>query len=242
MNADGPLPDEDRFTELFAAHDEALGHGPGETLVPGTVPPELQPRLERDLARARLLRTALGRPDLGSPDPASALPWQSLGRFWLVRELGRGGFGVVYLAHDPLLNRPVALKVPRAEGAVTPELRQRFQREARPAAGLGRFGPQRAGLGHRPRSGAPQHPGPRARVHLRQLQHGRAPAGGGVAEHREGVGCHAPGPGSGAGPGGRPLIGRRARQGGARIRAPTVREGTSLPPLSPGFAGQRGWG
>src|SRR5262249_37933387 len=39
-------------------------------------------------------------------------------------------------AHDPLLNRDVALKVPRAEVLVTPGWRERFRREAQAAAGL----------------------------------------------------------------------------------------------------------
>jgi hypothetical protein len=68
--------------------------------------------------------------------PTSSLPFTSLGRFRIVRELGHGSFGMVFLAHDPQLRRAVALKVPRPQVLFTPELRERFVREARAAAGL----------------------------------------------------------------------------------------------------------
>jgi tRNA A-37 threonylcarbamoyl transferase component Bud32 len=61
---------------------------------------------------------------------------ERFGRFRIVGELGRGGFGIVYLADDPVLNRRVALKVPHPHTLTSPDLRQRFLREARAAAVL----------------------------------------------------------------------------------------------------------
>ena len=68
------------------------------------------------------------------PQPPVSL--QRIGRFEIVRRLGVGGFGTVYLAHDSQLDRPVALKVPRAGTLDDPEVRERFFREARAAARL----------------------------------------------------------------------------------------------------------
>src|SRR5512145_2168455 len=58
------------------------------------------------------------------------------GRYSLERELGRGGMGVVYLAREVALDRPVAIKLLPPALAARPELRERFLREARTAAQL----------------------------------------------------------------------------------------------------------
>jgi len=65
-----------------------------------------------------------------------ALQETLLGRYSLVEEIGRGGMGVVYLAHEVALDRPVALKLLPPVMAARPEHRERFLREARTAAKL----------------------------------------------------------------------------------------------------------
>ena len=56
-------------------------------------------------------------------------------RYQIIRELGRGGMGVVYLAHDPLLQRDVAIKVMTPD-ILSQDAIERFQREARVVAGM----------------------------------------------------------------------------------------------------------
>ncbi|HEX5831170.1 MAG TPA: serine/threonine-protein kinase [Gemmatimonadaceae bacterium] len=74
-----------------------------------------------DAARERIERDAIGRA-LGA-------------QYQLVRLLGRGGMGAVYLARDRVLHRVVAIKVLLA-GVDAHDARERFRREARLAAQL----------------------------------------------------------------------------------------------------------
>jgi serine/threonine-protein kinase len=65
-----------------------------------------------------------------------ALQTALAGEYSLDREIGRGGMGIVYLAREVRLARPVAIKILPRELAAQPELREAFLREARTAAAL----------------------------------------------------------------------------------------------------------
>jgi serine/threonine protein kinase len=146
MNPDDPEAGDDPFSELLAAYDEALATGqPPES---PTLPPELAERVARAQACLRRLEQhRRGTPEPPKTPPPEVTPVEGLsldgqggisqvGRWQFLGELGRGGSGIVYLAWDPLLHREVAVKVPRPEVLLTPELRRRFLREAQAAAGL----------------------------------------------------------------------------------------------------------
>jgi len=84
-------------------------------------------------ALSALLADLVRAPELGGVPPLN--PGELIGRFEIVRELGRGGFGVVYEARDRELNRAVALKVVRVGERAGPR-EERLLAEAETAARL----------------------------------------------------------------------------------------------------------
>jgi predicted Ser/Thr protein kinase len=70
------------------------------------------------------------------PEMRSSTPPERIGRYKIIRQIGQGGMGKVYLAHDEQLDRDVALKVPKFDPDEGPHVRERFYREARAAAAL----------------------------------------------------------------------------------------------------------
>jgi serine/threonine-protein kinase len=69
-------------------------------------------------------------------DELALQPGDRIGPYDIVGEIGRGGMGRVYLAHDMRLQRMVAVKALRTDVTINYAQRERFRREARAAAAL----------------------------------------------------------------------------------------------------------
>src|SRR5688572_7724409 len=61
---------------------------------------------------------------------------EKIDRYEVKEEIGRGGMATVYFAHDPRMHRDVAIKILLRELLTSPDVRERFSREARVIAGL----------------------------------------------------------------------------------------------------------
>ena len=98
-------------------------------MITSIAPEALRPRVEGDFANDRVKHDIMARL-FGDPSPTARI-----GRFTVVRELGRGGTGVVHAAYDEQLDRKVAVKLLHADGQ-DPGARARLLREAQAMARL----------------------------------------------------------------------------------------------------------
>jgi serine/threonine protein kinase len=98
--------------------------------------PNLATFIRQMLPTLQLLRTPIGDLSLTGASAESSGLRGCLGDYRLVREVGRGGKGVVYEAEQISLGRRVALKILPFAAALDPKQLQRFKNEAQAAAHL----------------------------------------------------------------------------------------------------------
>jgi serine/threonine protein kinase len=110
---------------------------PEQDLLEVFVEEQLLPRDLAEQLRQELDRTQVAEPTTPAPaDSDGQTPIRQLGRYRLLRKIGEGAMGEVYLAHDPQENRPVAIKILAKHLEENASLVERFQREAELASRL----------------------------------------------------------------------------------------------------------
>jgi len=129
-----PALDDPRVIAAVEAYLTALeaGRAPDRSQFLAGYPQEMAAALADCLDGLELVRSGgleLRAPRLPEPPP-------SLGDFRLIREVGRGGMGIVYEAEQISLRRRVALKVLSLAGGLDARQLQRFRTEAQAAAQL----------------------------------------------------------------------------------------------------------
>src|SRR5947209_8633898 len=98
--------------------------------------PEHASELRELLPSIAMMEKLRQRKELSRPEEMGPLAIAQLGDYHIIREIGRGGMGVVYQARQESLGREVAVKVLSKHSLLDPGKRQRFEREAMAAARL----------------------------------------------------------------------------------------------------------
>jgi serine/threonine protein kinase len=121
----GEEPTAEEYSRRFPAHDDiiASAFGPGQT----------RPSTPGQTETAGAAQT-----DAGPPSAAVTIPPELTGHpdYQIIRELGQGGMGVVYLAHNRLMGRDEVLKVVGPQAVEQRGVLDRFLREIRAVASL----------------------------------------------------------------------------------------------------------
>jgi serine/threonine protein kinase len=129
-----------KVNDLFhGALDRTAGERRAWLLAETGGDPEVMREVEALIAAHEREPSFLDAPAVLSEPPlsgAASLNGRQIGPYLLSREIGRGGMGVVYLAHDTRLGRDVAIKVLPRELQGDERRRERLRREARAAAAL----------------------------------------------------------------------------------------------------------
>jgi predicted Ser/Thr protein kinase len=134
------LPPED--AELFAVLDRYMSSLHGGDLPSRTVLLERHPSLARWVRHLELLDrlapegSPVNRSSADQPRRTEESEPQPFGKYELLGEIGRGGMGVVYRAHQTDLDRPVALKMILSSRLASADDVRRFYAEARAAGSL----------------------------------------------------------------------------------------------------------
>ncbi len=137
-DAGQPLNEEGLLKAYPDLADGLRSYFQGEALIGNAVPKPLsetiQPKSNREAISGNARETL--RPRTNQSDTGSEFQNRSFGRYTILRQLGEGAMGNVYLAHDTALDRQIALKVPKAPVGGNEDFMARFTREAKAAAGL----------------------------------------------------------------------------------------------------------
>ena len=126
---------EDKLARLLEAFDERLASA---EFVPGDwepLPDDIDAELIAQFNASKRCLLMLNSVWSGSRGSKLTSP-RMLGHYRVLSELGRGSFGVVFLAEDTKLKRQVAVKVSHPSWLLSDAARQRFLREAEAAARL----------------------------------------------------------------------------------------------------------